>query len=300
MNLLGIALAIRLCVAFASNPPLASGPWGKRQPVAPAQSMVVSGSARFTVLTDRLIRMEYAASSTNPVFEDRATVAFINRDMGDNITPFTQSVNEGILTLTTSSIQLNYTIGTEFSPDTLSIHSIDESSSFASWSYDQVSKGNLFGTIRTLDSEGQPPLNCTLINIELNNQCGWRKSDKTDCNCEWGLVSTEGWAIVDDSANYALSDGYDFWDGQNADAVDIYMFAHGFDYKGALNDYMKVGGNIAMLPRNALGVWWTRWYDFDQRSALDSVEDFRSRSIPLDVLVLDMNWHKKNDWTGYR
>eukprot|EP00615_Pteridomonas_danica_P000377 CAMPEP_0114363576 /NCGR_PEP_ID=MMETSP0101-20121206/26710_1 /TAXON_ID=38822 ORGANISM="Pteridomonas danica, Strain PT" /NCGR_SAMPLE_ID=MMETSP0101 /ASSEMBLY_ACC=CAM_ASM_000211 /LENGTH=940 /DNA_ID=CAMNT_0001510367 /DNA_START=107 /DNA_END=2927 /DNA_ORIENTATION=+ len=104
---------------------------------------------------------------------------------------------------------------------------------------------------------------------------------------------------MDDSLNYALSDDSDFWDGPNSNDIDLYMFAHGLDYKGALNDYIRVGGSIAMVPRNAMGVWWTRWYDFNQQTALDSVDDFRTRSIPLDILVLDMNWHLKNDWTGY-
>ena len=29
------------------------------------------------------------------------------------------------------------------------------------------------------------------------------------------------------------------------------------------------------------------------------VEDYASRSIPLDLFILDMDWHTKNDWTGY-
>lgn len=31
----------------------------------------------------------------------------------------------------------------------------------------------------------------------------------------------------------------------------------------------------------------------------DQIDQFRQYSLPLDVLILDMNWHKKNDWTGY-
>lgn len=45
-------------------------------PVANAKAVVTAGNARFTVLTDRLIRMEYSSSGS---FEDRATVAFLNR-----------------------------------------------------------------------------------------------------------------------------------------------------------------------------------------------------------------------------
>lgn len=48
----------------------------------------------------------------------------------------------------------------------------------------------------------------------------------------------------------------------------------GHDYKGALSDYVKVGGPIAMVPRQAMGIWWTRWFDFNnwdvKKSALQS------------------------------
>ena len=156
--------------------------------------------------------------------------------------------------------------------------------------------GNLFGTIRTLDGEDLPPLNCSLVQSELNNQCGW---DESDCQCEWGLVSRQGWALVDDSSNWGLDGSTDWWDSMNTDATDLYFFGHGHDYKAALADYVKIGGSMAMTPRQALGVWFTRWYDYTQEEVEDIVFEFQSHSLPLDVVVLDMNWHKKNDWTGY-
>ena len=48
-----------------------------------------------------------------------------------------------------------------------------------------------------------------------------------------------------------------------------------------------------------MGIWWTRWWDFNEYDARAVVEAYRSRSIPLDVFVLDMDWHRKNSWTGY-
>ena len=68
---------------------------------------------------------------------------------------------------------------------------------------------------------------------------------------------------------------------------------------GALRDFVAVGGAVALPPRHAMGVWFTRWYDFSQETALDVVRDFETHGLPLDVLVLDMNWHTKDDWTGY-
>ena len=29
------------------------------------------------------------------------------------------------------------------------------------------------------------------------------------------------------------------------------------------------------------------------------IDDYESRSIPLDVFVLDMDWHTKDDWSGF-
>ena len=45
-----------------------------------------------------------------------------------------------------------------------------------------------------------------------------------------------------------------------------------------------------MIPRYALGIWWTRWYDLNNIDVIKVVEDYQSRSIPLDVFVLDMDW----------
>ena len=60
-----------------------------------------------------------------------------------------------------------------------------------------------------------------------------------------------------------------------------------------------MGGPIAMVPKQALGLWWTRWFDFNNWDVLKIVDDYESRGLPLDVFVLDMDWHMKNGWTGW-
>ena len=54
--------------------------------------VVVSGNARFTVLTPQLIRMEY---SDNGQFLDSATLAFLNRNL--TVPQFSQVVSNGVL-----------------------------------------------------------------------------------------------------------------------------------------------------------------------------------------------------------
>ena len=49
-----------------------------QNPVAAPEAQVVAGNARFTVLTDRLIRMEW---SPEGFFEDHATLAIVNRNL---------------------------------------------------------------------------------------------------------------------------------------------------------------------------------------------------------------------------
>mmetsp|Transcript_9650 Transcript_9650/g.22029 ORF Transcript_9650/g.22029 Transcript_9650/m.22029 type:complete len:252 (-) Transcript_9650:164-919(-) len=248
----GVIYAV-CCSAFAvaANPPLSTGPWGSRDPIAPNDQAVVSGKARFTVLTPRLLRIEF---SSKEEFEDRATVAVINRNLDK--TMFTVSVDNDTLTLETDSLRLAYSIGEAFTYSTLSVTGLDASSAFRKWHFGQTDHGNLLGTIRTLDQENLPPLNCSRLYKSTFDKCGW---DQSDCACEWGVLSKDGWAVVDDSKNYALSDASDFWDGPNKDDLDLYLFAHGHDYKAALSDFIQVSGRVAMVPRQALGVWFTRW-----------------------------------------
>jgi len=78
---------------------------------------------------------------------------------------------------------------------------------------------------------------------------------------------------------------------QNADAIDLYGFFHGHDYFGALADFVLVGGRAAMVPRAASGVWWSRWDNINNANVVKIVDDYNSRQLPLDVYILDMDWH---------
>eukprot|EP00042_Codosiga_hollandica_P032126 m.200668 g.200668 ORF g.200668 m.200668 type:complete len:1028 (+) comp53818_c0_seq1:262-3345(+) len=253
-------------------------------PVANPSAVVTSGNARFTVLTANVIRMEYSNSGD---FVDYATLAFVNRNV--TVPAFTSSVSAGVLTIQTSSIVLKYTVGQQFSGSTLSVSSLG-GSTFTSWVYGQANTGNLLGTIKSLDELGVISLNCTEnANVQVHDEV---------LHCEWGLISQQGWSVVDDSTNYMLDSNY-WWVGENTNQVDSYIFTHGSNYRQALADYVQIAGRIAMVPRYSVGTWWTRWFNLNNYDVLKIVDDYKSRSIPLDVFVLDMDWHTKNDWTGY-
>jgi hypothetical protein len=110
------------------------------------------------------------------------------------VPPFTTNITNGILTITTSALQLSYVVGKTFNSNTLSIKSVDPSSAFKSWFenqrfkliiiryYGMPDKGNLLGTYKSLDElSNEVPLNCTLNrNVQVHDEL---------LHCEWGLIS---------------------------------------------------------------------------------------------------------------
>ena len=61
------------------------------EPAADPAATIIVGAARFTILTSRLIRIEYDASGA---FEDRATLAFVNRRL--DVPDFTWDAARGV------------------------------------------------------------------------------------------------------------------------------------------------------------------------------------------------------------
>jgi alpha-glucosidase (family GH31 glycosyl hydrolase) len=260
----------------------------------PKAMVVAGGNARFTVLSSRLLRMEYKGSEG---FEDRATLAFVNRKQP--VPKYTWDAKTGVLK--TEHLVLTYK-GGAFSEASLTVDAAPGSpTSFKHWHFGMDSSGdsgNLRGTQRTLDRTANVSLACDF-------SAAARKANFGVDHCQLGVVSRSGWALVNETGVPCLDATDDWWADstgtmlRNRDAHDLYLFAHGHDYQAALADLTAAGGRIPLLPRFSSGVWFTRWYDYDASEARGLADEFASYALPLDVLILDMNWHKKNDWTGY-
>ena len=61
-----------------------------------------------------------------------------------------------------------------------------------------------------------------------------------------------------------------------------------------------------MLPRFALGNWWSRYYKYSEESYNELMDKFQEKNIPFTVAVIDMDWHVTDvdpkygsGWTGY-
>lgn len=170
-------------------------------PVAAIGATVIdsAGGARFTILSDRLIRMEQKSFNATG-FEDRATIAMLNRALP--VPSFTHSETRGVLRIETASVIVTYIVGSDFSPTTLSVVSRDAASAFDSWAFGDPFPGNLLGTLRGQDMQSHTPLNCT-VNKGIDDNGEFN-------HCEWGIPSRDGWTVYDDSQNFLL-DSNDWW-----------------------------------------------------------------------------------------
>ncbi|HKI70075.1 MAG TPA: TIM-barrel domain-containing protein, partial [Verrucomicrobiae bacterium] len=83
------------------------------------------------------------------------------------------------------------------------------------------------------------------------------------------------------------------------DAPDLYVFLPGGDYRKLRSDFLKLTGPTEMVPLYALGAFDSRWYDYSETTALEQIEAYRERKIPLDVLVIDTGW-RQGASTGYQ
>jgi alpha-glucosidase (family GH31 glycosyl hydrolase) len=70
-----------------------------------------------------------------------------------------------------------------------------------------------------------------------------------------------GFAVIDDSHTMLFTS-----DGWVAPRVpgreDGYLFAYDYDYRGALKAYNAISGRQPIVPRWALGNWWSKYREY--------------------------------------
>jgi alpha-glucosidase (family GH31 glycosyl hydrolase) len=252
-------------------------------PSAYPAAIVEGPGFRVTVLTSRLLRLE---RSVDDRFVDRPTQLVRNRRF--DVPEFTVTQAEGSLDLWTAHLHLHYD-KQPFSPAGLSVamRQRAQDSHRTTWHYgdppytDTGRGSNLGGTVRTLDDiDGATPL-------------------------EPGLLSRSGYAVVDDSANLLLTD-HGGVEPRPCPGTDQYFFGYGSDHQAALRDFFALTGPNPLLPRWALGNWWSRYHRYTDDEYLELMDRFTAAGVPFAVGVLDMDWHLVDidpalgtGWTGY-
>lgn len=243
------------------------------EPLPNDKAIVKGQNYRFTILTSRLIRMEYSEMGK---FEDRAsqTVWFRKLEVPD----FKISQSDKWLIIETEHLILTYKPAQKFRKSSLSIR-LKESNSI--WKYGMKERKNLKGTYRTLDGTN-----------------GWVPLKK-------GLLSRSGFATLDDSDSLVFNE-HCWLIPREESVIDMYFFGYGTKYLECIRDYYKITGKTPLIPRYILGNWWSRYWEYDEQELKDLINNFGKNDIPLSVCIIDMDWHLVkldpkygNGWTGY-
>lgn len=239
------------------------------------QSNTVRGdNYRFTILTPYLIRMEYNETG---IFENRATQTVINREFEEQNFEFHEQTD--CLEIITDAVHLIYD-KKKFSRNGLTVKVKANLTYPGLWHYSD-SVEDLRGTARTLDGADGP--------IEL----------------EHGILSRDGFSVLDDSQSFVITE--DGWiEPRRKNLVDLYFFGYGRNYLLCLKDFYRLTGETPLLPKYALGNWWSRFYRYSEQSYQELIRRFEEVKLPFTVSVIDMDWHLVaidpkygSGWTGY-
>ena len=141
---------------------------------------------------------------------------------------------------------------------------------------------NLGGTARTLDDvDGAVPL-------------------------ENGVLAFNGVALVDDSTHACCSTRTAGSRRAPRAARTSTSSPTAATTSGHCRRSTTLTGPTPLLPRYALGNWWSRYHPYTAEEYVDLVDRFRGESVPLSVAVIDMDWHwvdidpkYGSGWTGY-
>lgn len=219
-------------------------------------SAVVKGNNyRFTILSERLIRIEYSKSG---MFVDNPTQLVLNRNFF--VPKFDINQDSKYLEISTKYFKLAYTKEMPITSSTLRVSLIGTDSM---WYYGHPE-------IKTYDA--------SLLSFE-----GKEKYLK-------GIYSLEGFSCIDDSKSLLLDANGNFVRKAN-DTMDLYLFMYKDDFDLALKDYISLTGKPQLLPRYALGNWWSKNYDYKEETLNKLFNRFDKEKIPISILLLDTDWH---------
>ena len=108
---------------------------------------------------------------------------------------------------------------------------------------------------------------------------------------ENGVIGRYGTSVMDDSKSLIINP-----DGSispREKCTDRYWFVGYENHLEQLNDFFKLTGEVPLIPKYALGNWWSRYRAYTQQEYKTLMQTFIDKEIPITVATIDMDWH----WT---
>lgn len=232
-------------------------------------SYVTGSKYRFTVLSPRLIRLEY---SKEGVFEDRATGIVVNRSFPKVSYSVTES--DTLIQIDTGVFTLTYVKDSELKSGPLGSNI----------------KAVINGTNIEWQMNNPEVKNLRSINYSID-------SIKDKIILDKGLYSFDGFYLLDDSKSPVLDENDNFIP-RKGDIKDLYLFMYNKDFDGCLTDYFTLTGYPNLIPRYALGAWWYKNDNYSEQDIINLVDRFTTENIPISIFLLGDYWHDNlNNYT---
>lgn len=232
---------------------------------------------RITVLTERLIRLEY---NQDGIFVDEPSELVWYRDFERPNFLVKEDVN--YLIIKTKYFKLTYIKEKPFQGsklNTIANLKVELLNTDKIWYYGHPE----------VRSYGAPN-----FSLDDNNKRSFTK----------GLYSSDGFVTIDDS-NTKIFNALGNLEDRKNNGVDLYLFMYLKDFADCLKDYYALTGYPSLIPRYALGNWWSRNIPYGDLGVKNLVLEFERQEIPVSVLVLNNDWHikeykdEKNLKTGF-
>lgn len=214
---------------------------------------------RITVLTERLVRLEY---NENGMFEDYPTELIWYRNFPKP--EFSIEETNKTLKINTKYFELNYLkeknfYGGKLNPKkNLKITLVGEEKT---WYY------------------GHPEVRNYSTSVFGVNDTKDKKLNKS-------LYSLDGFATIDDSKTSIILENGVFKKRDNS-GIDIYVFLYANDFYFCLSDYFMLTGYPPLIPRYALGNWWSKQDFYNEFEVARITKKFEENNIPISLFILN-------------
>lgn len=234
----------------------------KNKLISDKESYIIGNKYRFTILTPRMIRLEY---SINGVFEDRPTSLVINRSFPK--VPYSITESNTLIQIDTGIFTLSYV----------------KDSDFKSTTFGSNIKAVINGTNKEWQAGSKEIRNMRAINYSID-------SIKDKIILDKGLYSLDGICLIDDSGSLVLDENDNFIE-RPKDIKDLYLIMYNNDFEGCLTDYFTLTGYPNLIPRYALGAIWYKNDNYSTSDIVNLVNKFNINNIPISVFLLGDYWH---------
>jgi len=214
---------------------------------------IVNGKVRITPLSDTVVRLEEKGPNG---FEDRETYYVLGRE--DFETPDSDCATVGEEIVITAG---NYRVHISAAATTLEGAYVTDEEGATLYRYNGVSLPN------------------TYLPSPSDDLRGWYFSDNPR------IVPGEyGYSVLDEELEL------NGWDFEN-EAPDVYVFVPE-NYTNFCEDYVTLTGKSNLVDMKTLGFWDSRWYVYDDETALQQIKDYLDKGYSIDMLTIDTNWRK--------